>query len=108
MKYETAQSFKADYRKLNQAERALFKDAIKKINASHAKQRAQGAAGRPQWPKDLRIKPVTDAPGIFEMTWSFAGPDGRATFEYFDAGGDDVGIRWRRIGDHRILKVRNA
>jgi hypothetical protein len=36
------------------------------------------------------------------MTWSFAGPDGRATFEYIDIGGD-LGIRWRRIGGHAIF-----
>jgi len=60
------------------------------------------AAARPAWPQQLRIKNVQHAPGIWEMTWSFAGPDGRATFEYF--GKDpDRGIRWRRIGGHRIF-----
>jgi hypothetical protein len=35
------------------------------------------------------------------MTWSFAGPDGRDTFEFIL----DQGVlycQWRRIGDHSI------
>ena len=38
------------------------------------------------------------------MTWSFSGPDGRATFEYFDVD-DELAIRWRRIGGHAIFKT---
>jgi len=38
-----------------------------------------------------------------EMTWSFAGPDGRATFELVEVDGEPA-IRWRRIGDHRIFE----
>jgi hypothetical protein len=36
------------------------------------------------------------------MTWSFAGPDGRATFEWIRIDGQP-GIRWRRIGGHAIF-----
>lgn len=39
--------------------------------------------------------------GIWEMTWSFAGPDGRATFELVEIDGEPA-IRWRRIGTHAI------
>jgi hypothetical protein len=39
---------------------------------------------------------------VWEVTWSFSGPDGRATFEYFEAG-TTQGIRWRRIGGHEIF-----
>jgi hypothetical protein len=42
------------------------------------------------------------APGLFEMTWSFSGPDGRATFEWIDLDGEPA-VRWRRIGGHLIL-----
>ena len=45
---------------------------------------------------------MTNAPGIWEMTWSFAGPDGRATFEWIRIAGEP-GIRWRRIGGHAIF-----
>jgi hypothetical protein len=56
-----------------------------------------------EWPAKLRIKSVEGASGIWEMTWSFSGPDGRATFQWVTIDGE-VGIRWRRIGNHRILK----
>jgi hypothetical protein len=36
------------------------------------------------------------------MTWSFAGPDGRATFEFITIDGEPA-IRWRRIGGHEIF-----
>ncbi len=55
-----------------------------------------------RWPKKVRIKLVQGTPGIYEMTWSYSGPDGRATFEYVNIEGDP-GIRWRRIGDHGVL-----
>lgn len=59
--------------------------------------------GLPQWPRSLRIKPLAGAPGIWELTWSFAGPDGRATFEFVTIEGE-LAIRWRRIGGHRIFQ----
>jgi hypothetical protein len=54
------------------------------------------------FPKKLRVKPVAGAPGIWEMTWSFTGPDGRATFEWIDIAGEPA-VRWRRIGGHAIF-----
>lgn len=45
------------------------------------------------------------------MTWSFSGPDGRATWEWttveIDEGGakgQQPAMRWRRVGDHTILR----
>lgn len=64
----------------------------------------RASARRPRWPASLRVKSVEDAPGVWEMTWSFSGPDGRATFEFFDTGRGEEGIRWRRIGSHRIFQ----
>lgn len=55
------------------------------------------------WPRKLRVKDIEGAPGIWEMTWSFSGPDGRATFEWIDLDGE-AGIRWRRIGGHSIFR----
>jgi hypothetical protein len=37
------------------------------------------------------------------MTWSFASPDGRATFEFVTIGGQ-LHCRWRRIGDHGVFR----
>jgi hypothetical protein len=44
------------------------------------------------WPVSLRVKPVRSAAGVMEMTWSFASPDGRATFEFVTVGGE-LGVR---------------
>jgi len=46
---------------------------------------------------------MSDAPGIWEMTWSFSGPDGRATFALINIDGEVV-LRWRRIGGHAIFR----
>ena len=37
------------------------------------------------------------------MTWSFAGPDGRATFEWVVRGAV-ARVRWRRIGGHEVFR----
>ena len=100
MKYVQLASFKADYNRLSPRERSLFKEAVRKLNTSFER---QSGYSLPVWPAALRIKSVQGAPGIWEMTWSFAGPDGRATFELIDLDGEPA-IRWRRIGDHRIFQ----
>lgn len=78
-------------------------EAVRKINAAYEQHLAAGSTDRPKWPASLRIKGVQAAPGVWEVTWSFSGPDGRATFEYVDADGE-LAIRWRRIGGHDILR----
>ena len=55
------------------------------------------------WPKGLRVRDVEGAPGVWELTWSFGGPDGRATFEWVEIGGEPA-IRWRRVGGHAIFR----
>lgn len=55
------------------------------------------------WPASLRVKPVTNAPGVLEMTWSFASPDGRATFELITIAGQ-LRCWWRRVGDHGVFR----
>lgn len=54
------------------------------------------------WPSHLRVKDVKGSPNVLEMTWSFAGPDGRATFQIESRNGEDYFV-WRRIGDHRVF-----
>jgi hypothetical protein len=46
---------------------------------------------------------MTGTDSIWEMTWSFSGPDGRATFEWVSLEGE-IQIRWRRIGGHEIYR----
>ena len=107
MRFETADSFKADYKRLSRTERALFSRAVKSITRAYADYVRNRAKWPPQWPKELRMQSVVDAKGIFEMTWSFSGPDGRATFEFVNINGEPA-IRLRRIGDHAVVTSRNA
>ena len=55
------------------------------------------------WPASLRVKPMRSAPGILDMTWSFASPDGRVTFELITVEGE-LRCRWRRVDDPDVFK----
>ncbi len=101
MKYVVLDSFRADYRRLSDAERALFTLALPTFVAACDRFTANPAT---PWPGSLRVKSIVGAPGIFEMTWSVSGPDGRATFEWMQLDGAPA-VRWRRIGTHRILRA---
>lgn len=100
MKFQRADSFKADWRRLDEGEQRLFRDAVP---AFHAAAEAQVQQDAQRWPGSLRVRAVEGAPGIWEMTWSFAGPDGRATFEWVTIDGE-AAVRWRRIGGHAIFR----
>lgn len=100
MRFERSESFRADYRRLKDHEKDMFRDAVRRMNDAYEH---RGDQPLPAWPASLRIKDVKGAPGIFEMTWSFSGPDGRATFEIVEMAGEPV-VRWRRIGNHRIFQ----
>lgn len=100
MKYQRSEHFRGDYRRLSEEERELFRQAVHVLNQAYAR---RGNRPLPRWPASLRLKAVQDAPGIWELTWSFAHPDGRATFEYVTIDGE-LAIRWRRVGDHRIFR----
>jgi hypothetical protein len=100
VKWETTPAFDADVRRLSREELRLFRDAIKEHFVPAADRIADDPVAR--WPARLRVKRVEGADGIWEMTWSFSGPDGRATFEWFEIEGAR-GIRWRRVGGHEIF-----
>jgi hypothetical protein len=100
VKFEVLDSFRADYARLSKAEKGRFRKVMPVLVTACDRYAADSSAS---WPASLRVKDVEGAPGIFEMTWSFAGPDGRATFEWTAIEGA-LGLRWRRIGGHRILK----
>lgn len=99
MKYVVLDSFKADYKRLSQSEAALFKKALSNFVAACDRYATNPSAA---WPASLRVKDVESAQGIREMTWSFSGPDGRATFEWVQIDGQ-LAVRWRRIGGHAIF-----
>ncbi len=100
MKFEQVARFRADRHALSDEHFALFYEAVidNFIPAAERHAADPGAA----WPKGLRVKRVQGAPGVWEMTWSFAGPDGRATFEWVEIDSEPA-IRWRRVGSHAIF-----
>lgn len=100
MKFEQTSRFRTDRASLSNAEFAEFRRVVIEqfIPAAERHVAEPGSA----WPKGLRVKGVRGAEGVWEMTWSFSGPDGRATFEWIDVGGEPA-IRWRRVGSHAIF-----
>ena len=100
MKFEVTVSFEGDWSRLSEHERRLFRDLLPSFNEACDRIAADPAA---RFPSSLRVKDVENAPGILEMTWSFSGPDGRATFEWATID-DSRGVLWRRIGGHAIFK----
>ena len=100
MKFELTPAFKADWARLSPNEKATFRKVV--TDEFHpACERWRADASTP-WPRSLRVRNVEGAPGVWEMTWSFAGPDGRATFEWIEIDGDPA-VRWRRVGGPAIF-----
>ena len=99
MRWQTTPQFHADWKRLPAEHQRLFRSLIADFSAACDEyvQHPQGY----RWPARLRVSPLKSAPGIWEMTWSFSGPDGRATFEFIEIEGEPA-IRWRRIGDHGV------
>ncbi|HEX5466306.1 MAG TPA: hypothetical protein VFW92_06490 [Candidatus Limnocylindrales bacterium] len=99
MKYVVLESFRRDFERLTRTEKEAFLAILPSFVAA-----CDHFATDPStaWPASLRVKSIQGAPGILEMTWSFAGPDGRATFEWVRLGGD-LAVRWRRMGGHEIF-----
>jgi hypothetical protein len=100
VKFIWTSAFAGDWRRLSPADQARFRAIIRDDLHPALERRRQDPTS--SWPRGLRIRRVEAAPGIWELTWSFAGPDGRATFEWVTIGGEP-GIRWRRIGGHAIF-----
>jgi hypothetical protein len=101
VRYETTPRWDGDYKALKPEHKRQFREVLVAfIPACDAYAQAQGSY---RWPKALRVSPMKSAAGVWEMTWSFASPDGRATFEWVT---DEQGlkVRWRRIGDHSIYR----
>ena len=101
MKYETTPAFDGDIRRLSEDEYRLFRQVVSERFLPAAERRAADPSAR--WPRGLRVKAIEGAPGIWELTWSYAGPDGRATFEWIEIDGQPA-IRWRRVGGHAIFR----
>ncbi len=100
MKFRVAPAFAGDWARLSESERATFRSVVR--DDFHPACEMHLADPAAPWPAQLRVRRIEDAPGIWEMTWSFSGPDGRATFEWIRIDGQP-GIRWRRVGGHSIF-----
>lgn len=101
MKFETTPSFEADYRRLARAHAATFRQVARERFAPACDAFAADPAA--PWPASLRVKSVRGAAGVLEMTWSFSGPDGRATFELVTVEGE-LRCRWRRVGGRGVFE----
>jgi hypothetical protein len=101
MKFETTPAFAADFKRLKREHQQAFKQDVRDKFAPTCDLYAKDPAT--VWPASLRVKTVQSAPGVWEMTWSFASPDGRATFEFVTVAGE-LRCRWRRVGDHDVFK----
>lgn len=99
MKFERTAHFKRDFRKLPEEHKDQFPVAARQFH--DAASRAAHGDSDP-WPNGLRVKSLQGAPGIWEMTWSKKRPDGRATWEWVTID-QESSVRWRRVGDHRVL-----
>lgn len=101
MKFEITPAFTSDLRRLKAEHLAELRKVLREKFIPACDAFAEDPAT--PWPASLRVKSVRSAPGILEMTWSFASPDGRATFEFFTVDGE-LRVRWRRVGDHDVFK----
>jgi len=103
MKFRTLDSFRSDYRRLKPEHKDTFKKVVldKFAPACDDWASAQAARRAYVWPASLRVDEMRRAPGIMEMTWSFASPDGRATFQFLRLDGEWFCV-WRRIGNHSV------
>lgn len=105
MKFEVTASFQKDFKKLKPEHRAAFRQVVRDKFAPACDAWAATTARRKHfaWPKNVRVDELTGAPGILEMTWSFASPDGRATSSLIKRD-DEWLCLWRRVGDHGVDK----
>ncbi len=107
MKFERTESFRADYQRLTEKEREMFRSAVRTfiIACDHFIETRDPSS----WPASLRLKAIVYATGIFEIKWSFSGPDGRATWSWSnvttDLGAQVPAVRWRRLGGHEIFRT---
>jgi hypothetical protein len=100
VKYRRLPQFNADYERLLAAERQKFKEALQSFI-----QASKGYEADPAgyvWPAALRFERLTSSKAL-AITWSFKGPDGRATF-HFETVDGEMFVVWRRVGRHSIYK----
>lgn len=100
MKFVRTPQFNRDYEQLSSAERAKFKEMLR-VFIPACDSYASDPGGF-VWPASLRFERLTRSRAL-AVTWSFSGPDGRATFEFETVAGE-LRVVWRRVGRHSIYK----
>jgi hypothetical protein len=101
MRFRVDKSFDRDLSKLPPEHRRLFLDLLHKEFLPAI---AVGSfTGNPPWPAKLRIHRLQGS-RAYSLTWSFTGPDGRATFHLETGSEGQPLLVWRRIGDHSIYQ----
>jgi len=103
LKYQYTEAFTADLADLSKKSpehlKLVFATLPKFIEAAERYVSDPGTA----WPAGLRVGHLEGHSSVWEMTWNFAGPDLRSTFEWVEIDGEPA-VRWRRIGRHAIYK----
>jgi hypothetical protein len=87
VKYVRTAGFLADLRRLPDEHRKMFAAAVHELLRPALD--AGAHTGAAPWPRALRIHRIGRD---YSMTWSFAGPDGRALFRLAEVAGDPVVI----------------
>lgn len=97
MEYRTADAFDRDFGRLPAQHRRMFLGVLRDHFLPAIA--AGSFTGLPPWPKRLRVHQL--AGRVYSITWSFNGPDGRATF-HLEREDKETILVWRRIGNHDI------
>jgi hypothetical protein len=103
MRFQWTESFGRDWRGLSKRHKSLFLESFPAFSDACD----SWVNKRTPFPSRFRVDDVKAALGVLEMTWSFSGPDGRATWQWSSVsieGQDYPAVLWRRIGLHEIYK----
>ncbi|MDD2817421.1 MAG: hypothetical protein PHN51_01335 [Candidatus Nanopelagicales bacterium] len=101
MKFEATPRFDRDFLGLPSEHRRAFMSVVQQFHDGCVAFEASRQSS--VWPSALHVRRMVSAPRVWEMTWSFASPDSRATFEFNERDGELL-VRWRRIGNHAIYQ----
>ena len=104
MRFLLLESFRRDLKRLKPEHEAAFRAVVlTTFEPACNAWVAATEAGQPYtWPASPRVSRLVGTARIRELTWNFASPDGRATFEF--AHDDDGWLCvWRRVGGHEVF-----